>query len=363
MSNCFLCKSSHLNNVITIRNAPRSAQDFLDPLEDAVVGEDLRLVCCTECGHYQLANDPVDYWKECITSASLSAEMREFRKAQLSRIVERFNVTGRCLIQVGCSDGGFFPCFEAIGFECIGTEKSHSHIQAGRRLGRDIRDWHPQVSTTSLNAKADVVLCLNFLEHSTDPLSFLRNIQNLATDEGIFLIEVPNFYKDLRKNGWYNLIRDHLSYFVPNTFSQCVQAAGYDVLEMGFCWGDDGIYCVAAKKNEHETLEIDRNRIRLLQSTLVNYETVAFWGASHQALTVISTMNPGDVSCIFDTAQFKQGKIAATLGIEIQSPEHLDIIAPDIIVISAAGYSDEVFNFLRQKHKYNGKILFLRDYL
>ncbi len=75
--------------------------------------------------------------------------------------------------------------------------------------------------------KFDLVSLIHVLEHLVDPVETLRLIrEDLLTDEGFLLLEVPNFYA----HDSYELA--HLVCYTPHTLRQVVQQAGYRVVQV-----------------------------------------------------------------------------------------------------------------------------------
>ena len=71
---CRLCCSTRTESIIDLDGFPKSAQYFISSLEDTEEDQPITLmVCqCIDCGLIQLKNDPVSYYKDVITAASLS---------------------------------------------------------------------------------------------------------------------------------------------------------------------------------------------------------------------------------------------------------------------------------------------------
>ena len=86
--NCKICKNYlPKNTILTIKNAPPSAQGFsnIRNKKDNIV---LKIYQCQNCGVVQISNKPVIYFKETIRSAGFSKEMIKFRKNQFRNFVK-----------------------------------------------------------------------------------------------------------------------------------------------------------------------------------------------------------------------------------------------------------------------------------
>jgi SAM-dependent methyltransferase len=89
---------------------------------------------------------------------------------------------------------------------------------------------------TNVKEKFDIVIMSHVLEHynGCDVVPILRNIQNILTDNGIALIEVPNDniekIKTMRKND-----APHLSFFSIDALNSAIKNAGMNLLYINTC--------------------------------------------------------------------------------------------------------------------------------
>ena len=197
----------------------------------------------------------------------------------------------------------------------------------------------------------DFVSC-NYLEHVPDPNSYLSQF----TGRGV--IEVPNFNMIYSKGLFAELMIDHLFYFTEDTLRFTLQYNGFDVISIEPIWD---YYILSAKVIRRKLIKADtlnRNMAGLkmaIDRYIAQYNSVAIYGASHQAFAYIATLKP-DVAFIVDDADFKQGKYAPVGGLMIHRPEHL--ANADAVIIMGAGYSD----IIAKKLKFNGGVAIMRDW-
>ena len=73
----------------------------------------------------------------------------------------------------------------------------------------------------------DLVSMSHVLEHLPDPVGMLRLIrEKLLTDNGLLLLEVPNFYA----HDSYELA--HLACYTPHTLTEALRLAGFKVVQL-----------------------------------------------------------------------------------------------------------------------------------
>lgn len=365
---CRICQSlvTLADQIFAIQGAPLSAQ-YLPSASQFVEGATAKPLClysCRGCGHYQLSSEPVHYWREVITAAGLSPEMRAFRTSQFREWVVEHSLQRQLVIEVGCGAGHLLDILSSLGVEAEGIEFNDDCVKRGRESGRRIRQGYILDAYKEIKGHYDAFVCINFLEHAPEPLMFLRAVLACCRPGAVGILEVPNFKKDIAESKSHNLIRDHLSYFTDRSLHLICLLAGFEVLSIRECWhGND----LEAKlrvpiKSEISTWQQGTITIQIF-SDLVHSEPgrIAVWGASHQALTLLAMSTPNNVVCIADSAAFKQGKVDPVCGIPILAPAEMIAEAPDLIIIIAAGYSNEVKRILDTQYKFTGRIVILDD--
>ena len=128
---CRLCGYELFNKpLLTLNGMPKAAQHFLDKNDIADdKGIDLDIFQCSSCGLVQLNIEPVGYYKEVITAASISGDARKSRLNQMlelgvassSQNIKDFNnqeLTKRNIILgqhcFGCTAGAGSSCQGSI---------------------------------------------------------------------------------------------------------------------------------------------------------------------------------------------------------------------------------------------------------
>lgn len=391
--NCRSCGRPLLSRpVLELPAMPNSAQGFLDDPSDA---RDLTDICvrqCAACGLVQLDSEPVEYFRSVITSAAWSSEMMAFRQQQARDFVARFSLQGRPVLEVGCASGHFLDLLEAAGAVACGLEQGARGVEEGRSRGRKIIQGYV-TEHPPLEPPFSGVVCINFLEHSPRPADFLCAIHGLLEEGGVGLIEVPAFDQAVERVRYYDFVRDHLSYFTSDSLTHIFQATGFEVLRLERVWHGDDLCALVRKRARADFSHwIAANPVvtefRALVSGVDNtssqapscspisersslgdgalrpsdrFTRIAMWGASHQALTLIAMARPERVRYIVDSSPAKQGRFEPCLGLPIVPPERLHEEPVDLVIVTAAGYSDEVVRQLRDSVQFRGAVAVLRD--
>jgi SAM-dependent methyltransferase len=366
---CRLCKGRlEAEPCFDLEGVPCSAQGL--PRSDELEGEkgrDLRVYQCRDCGLVQLTSEPVPYFREVITAAGWSEKMVAFRRNQAREFVEGFRLQGRRVIEVGCGEGYFLDLLKECGTLGIGLEAGTGAIARGREAGRLIIEGYLAAETRIAEGPFDAFVTINFLEHAPDPGGMLRAIHDNLVPGAPGLVEVPSFGYVLECNRFYDFIPDHLSYFTEATLRLALEGSGFEVLSCKRVW--DG-YDLAAQVRRRAPLDCREwsqardGLVASLREFLDRYSRsggkIAVWGASHQALTLLSLAQASEVRYVVDSAPFKQGRFTPVVHTPIFGPNALLQDPVDAVLVMAAGYSDEVVRILRTDCGFAGAVAVLR---
>ena len=351
-------------------NMPKAAQFLPDVFSlEKDHGIDLIVCQCSGCGLIQLFNDPVAYYREVVRASAFSDEMRDFRVAQFSRIVRQFQLEGKRVIEIGCGCGEYLSILQQQGVEPYGLEYSVESVEYCAKAGLDVSKGFVDSRDCRLgHAPFDAFVMLNFLEHLPEPVETLSGISGNLADDGVGLVEVPNFDMILHNKLFSEFTSDHLCYFTRDTLSLALSMSGFEVIECNEEWHRYIISALVRKRRKLDASSFQNQQARVtdeLKEYISRFgpKSVAIWGAGHQAFSVMAFMEIGDkVKFVLDSASFKQGRFTPATHIPIVSPDTLNSDPVDAVIIMAAGYSDEVLRTMQQKFPGISNVAVLRDY-
>lgn len=368
---CRVCGNELFDKpLLSYSNMPARAQYLPDlKLLKTDKGVDLEICQCSGCGLVQLSNDPVPYYREVIRAAAASDEMKKFRMKQFRKFVKKFHLKGKKVVEIGCGRGEYLSIMQQAGADAYGLEYSAESVKHCIKNGLKVSKGFIGDRRTKLkNSPFDAFFILNFLEHLPDPNVMLMGMFNNLMDNGIGLIEVPNFDMMLQKKLFSEFIGDHLFYFTKETLGSILNQNGFEIIDCNEIWHDYIISAIVKKRAKTDLSHFDEIKIKIkneIDEYICRFKNngVAVWGAGHQALAVMSLLRlEQKIKYVVDSALFKQGKFTPATHIPIVSPDSLDLDPVGAVVIMAASYSDEVAKIIRQKHDKNINIAILRDF-
>lgn len=350
--NCRLCRYPlKIADIIAIGPFPKAAQYYPEPEEfEDDRGIVLQIAECPGCGLTQLMNEPVDYYKQVITAASLSPVVREQRLTLFNQLREDF-ADLPCALEIGCAGGENLPLLREAGYVARGIESSPPPSDSGTMPegveNRYLLDLGPEENKT-----CNLLISFNYLEHQPDTRAFLQKCHALLADNGKLLLTVPNLDFLLASQSAHEFVADHLVYFTADSLEVALRLTGFSLIDLQIINNQYDIQIIAEKRRggaiASSKSALDQLVIRFnetLRAFAEQGKRVAVWGAGHRTLALISLSDYHGISCIIDSAKFKHYKFAPISHLRILPPEFL--LDPncgiDVILVMVPGiYPKEV---------------------
>jgi SAM-dependent methyltransferase len=293
--------------------------------------------------------------------------MGALRRRQVRYFLDHFASAGQTVLEAGCGSGDLLEVIRECGAAAFGVEASLAAVEAGRARGLSIQHGYPTSGQALHDGPFDAFVSVNVLEHAVDPRDFLRGLRQNLGPHAVGMIEVPSFERMIEERRFYDFIADHLSYFTANTLRMALEMTGFEVLEVSRDWWVDDIVAFVRVRPSTDGTDAERELNsavaeirRFVDSQSRDGRTVAVWGASHQALTLLTLAECEDLAYVIDSAPFKQGLYAPATHLQIVAPTQMAQDPPAAVLVLAAGYSDEVVRTLRADMRYEGVVGVLR---
>jgi len=315
---------------------------------------DVALAFCERCGMLRnVAFDPelVRYSPGYENSLHFSPAFQRFAEDLARRLIERYDLRGRRVVDVGCGRGDFLALLcEGTGNRGIGYDPSYPGEPNGGNPSF-VRGFYA-------GEPADFLCCRHVLEHVEAPRELLDTLDPGAT----VYFEMPDGAYLLRETAIWDLIYEHPNHFTAPALRRLFEDAGYGVLDLGSSFGGQYLYVEAARGRNghvphgtaadlapHVSAFADAHRTKLstwssrLDDLLGSGRTVAVWGAGSKGVSFLNTVRGGDrVAHVIDLNPRKHGRFVPGTGQQIAAPESLRAGGVDAVLGMNRLYEDEI---------------------
>lgn len=379
--NCPNCGGSRVNVFYTVSRMPvHSVLLLYDEKEarDYAVG-DIVLGMCDECGFiYNTRFDGrlQEYSTRYEGTQSYSPTFTAFASRQAAELIERHDLHGKDIIEIGCGQGEFLLMLcEMGGNRGIGFDPAYRNAvpvpDTLRGRVRFVRDLY----TPSYAAmRADFYLCKMTLEHISQTGAFVRQVRRaVGENRGARVVfQIPNAAYVLRSVAFWDIYYEHCSYFTPYSLAYLFLHAGFDVLDIrtaydeqylliearpapiipGTAHTDAGSLDSVRRDVSHFTRNIDPVREQwqaTLRQMRRNREKVVIWGGGSKGVAFLNTLGITEqIDYVVDINPNKRGTYMAGTGQVIVQPGFLTAYRPDAIIVMNPVYCDEIQRTLNE---------------
>ncbi|NNF78713.1 MAG: methyltransferase domain-containing protein [Rhizobiales bacterium] len=369
---CPACCSTETEDVFKAGELPVNVGEFYDTYSaaiDAPVGA-VTLSYCRACGfvHNRKLDTSLDVFRPGYEVALHHSEtFRNFITEVAERLVNRFDLRQKQILEIGCGDAYFLKKLAALGAnQCTGidpTISTEGKSAAANGTVRLIRDYF---GPAHQNIDADFVCCLSVFEDIPSPGPFLAAVHALAARRNASLyFEVFNAWRAFEEQEVWSVHYEQCNYFGLNSLQNLFARHGFKIHEAGTCYqGDQYLFIEAtpaprleiapAIPPQPDVPEVLRSyehvfneKRELWNRRLSRYrnagERVVVWGTGGKGITFLNSVSEAHaIEFVAEINPDKQGKYVPGTGQRIVSPEFLAEYQPHKIIITNALYEVEM---------------------
>lgn len=365
-----------LTSLYTLRDIPVQST-LLVPDRAAALGfpsGSMDLTWCPSCGlafNALFDRDRVDYGRGYEDAQGGSPTFTAFATDLARRWIDRYDLVGRHLVEIGCGKGDFLRLICAEG-GCTGTGFDPAFVpgRAEDRPGVTFRD--AEFTEADAPVAADFLICRHTLEHVGDVAGFLGLMRRACGANRAMRLgfEVPDFRRILAEGAFWDIYYEHAAYFTAGALARAFGRAGFEVLDVSRVYGDQYLVIEAqpgpgrgaelplAADLEETAALVDRfrdaglARIASWRAGFADWKArglkVALWGSGSKAVGFLTTIgDPGIVSAVVDINPAREGRYMPGCAMPIVAPGALVADPPDIVIVMNPVYRAEIAESLR----------------
>lgn len=377
---CPNCLQESARTFYTASPVPVHSVMLVPTRQDAVEfpSGSIALAFCSTCGFISntaFDESKMDYSPRCEETQGFSATFRSFHRRLAEDLIERCDLRGKRVLEIGCGKGEFIAMLCALGGN-DGTGFDPAFVPERRpQQGGDrvefIQDFYCERYS---EIRADFIACKMTLEHIPDTLHFIQTVRRAVGDnqETTVFFQVPDMSRVLRDYAFWDVYHEHCSYFTAKALRNLFQLAGFAIESV---WtGYDGQYLMItarpgdaiapihalippsaseARQVTDFAAEVQR-RISIWRQTIRHLEQqgrrAVIWGSGSKGVSFLSALRPESESNIeyaVDINPFRKGYFMPGTGQEIVDPHFLSAYRPDLVIAMNSIYIPEIETELR----------------
>lgn len=333
---------------------------------------DVTLAFCSVCGfiwNTAYTGEHIEYSDRYEETQGYSAAFQEFHRALAQRLIDRFELRGKTILEIGCGKRGEFLHLlcdlgdnRGLGFDPVYAPDRDP--LADRTNTRFHREFYTEAHRS---LAADFVCCKMTLEHVDRPYDFVHMVRTAIGDasDTVVFFQIPEMRTILERRAFWDVYYEHCSYFTSCSLARLFEAAEFTVLDVWLGYGDQYLMIAARPNGTHAAPRRsaeERDRIarhaasfavrvrqsgerwrRWLERQKRSGRRIVLWGGGSKAVAFLTTLRiDGEIDYVVDINPHRQGTYLPGTADEIVGPEFLTSYRPDCVVVMNPLYRDEI---------------------
>jgi SAM-dependent methyltransferase len=369
---CPACQQEGMEGFHSERTVPANSNVLLADPEAAKAFPTgaITLGHCPQCGfisNVDFDDGLAEYSQRYEETQGFSARFLEFATELAETWVQRYDLAGKDVLEIGCGKGEFLVLMAEAGIGCgtgidPGVKPDRIATAAGERLTWLARKFTPD----DADLVGDAVVCRHTLEHIPNVFDFLSGMRTAIGDrlDTVVLFELPDTQRILDEVAFWDVYYEHCAYFTKGSVARLFERCGFEVLDLRLeydgqylivearpvaagasitRWACDDLVAIdvgiAHFQQEFEAMTAHwRDRLAGLAA---EGKRAVVWGANSKAVSFLAVTGE-HVAGAVDINPHKQGTYVAGTGHKILAPADLAALQPELVVAMNPIYLAEI---------------------
>jgi hypothetical protein len=328
---------------------------------------DIRLHFCPGCGFVWnggFDSKRMRYEEDYESTQAVSPTFNAFHERLARDLIERFDLHGKRVVELGCGQGEFVTMLAEIG-ENQGYGFDRVIRNPGER-GRVtfVKDLYAEPYR---HLEPDFVCCKMTLEHVHDTGPMLRSLRRTVGDrpDAVVFFMIPEVTRILRLRAFWDMYYEHCSYWSPGSLARAFRRAGFDPIQIWTDY-DDQYVLIAARPGSGRSPTIAREETpealaAMVRGFAANVRTdqmrwrawldrlhragrkTVLWGGGSKGVSFLTTLDVRkEVDYAVDINPRRHGTFIAGTGQQIVAPTYLAEYRPEVVLVMSPIYLPEI---------------------
>ena len=350
----------------------------------------LALSSCRKCGSIQIFKKiPAKklYPKNYQYLSSSSKEKIEHYKNYF-KIIRKVKKNTNKILEVGSNDNTLINELSKK-FNVTGIEPNNNSKLNKNKKVKIFNFFLNNLNIKKINKKYDIVLILNLIGSTANPLELLKNCKKLLKPNGFIILEYQNIENIIRSSNIDSIHHEHNYYFSELTINYLVYLANLKIIKNENLQLHGGIKRIILKKNLKSNLQFSEKKL-IVKNELKNLKKIKFIkknnekkykelfkkinnltkngysvqgiGAAPRAVATIvnSKINESLINYIGETNKKKLDLYLPGTKIKIKSEKFVLETNPDFLIIFNWHLSERIIKSIKKKN-YRNKFILIKN--
>jgi SAM-dependent methyltransferase len=338
---------------------------------------DIALGFCNRCGfvsNVAFCRELTEYSGRYEETQGYSETFNRFHRALAEDLVERLDLRGKRIIEIGCGKGEFLSLICRMGANSgVGFDPA---FDDSRNILGDV-DAHVRkelFGESSGREDGDFVCCKMTLEHIPDTAQFVRAARRALRPlpGSMAFFQVPESMRILRECALEDVYYEHCSYFTAGSLARLFRGEGFDVRRIGVAYAGQylTIEATLTEARSSPTLAVEES-VEEAASSVATFTqrfiaksrywgdfvqsrasqgSVLLWGSGSKAVAFLRAVESAEaIEHVVDINPYRQGHYMPGTGQQIVGPQHVAKLEPRVVIAMNSMYRDEIAAELQRR--------------
>ena len=390
---CRICESLAIQPILDLGAQPLA--NSLRPDRAQVLPVFPLILCrCDACGTVQLTETvaPEMLFGHYVWVTGTSEGARNYSRVFCERLVSHAPARPLFVVEVASNDGTFLRRFAERGDRVLGVDPAKNIAAAAREAGiPTVADFFGLAVAKQIverDGYADLVLARNVLPHVADANDVVAGMAHCLSADGTGAIEFHRADIILEELHYDSIYHEHLYFHSLGSIRLLLERFNlhpFDVTTSPISGGSWVVYFSRASRPptdaynaavQHEArlriaeagpwqefargCERHRTLLRgLVEARKAEGERIIGYGASARSSTMLNYcgIDHHVLDVIVDRAPLKHDTYTAGTDVLIVPPERAFALKPDVVLLLAWNFSDEILSQIRSEHRWAGEVI------